>query len=363
MAPGRPPARHRAGRRAGGGARGPRAVRSVISTGSAELGRGHKPTRTAGARSVVGDADGRCQESNIGAHGQRERNHLALHQRTEAMSRFQEWRSGPSRTRGRCMPPALICLSHRRWDFVYQRPNHLMARAARGRRVYFVEEPVPATDGPGLDMRPVDGLTVVRPMLPDGLAPDRRDEVLSDLMCELVVGERLADPWLWYYTPLALPWTREVNASASIYDCMDELSACRGAPAERVKLESELFERADIVFTGGRSLYEAKARRHPRVHAVPSAVDVAHFASARRDGADPTDQAALARPRVGYYGVIDERLDLGLIRDVARLRPDWQVVLVGPVAKLAPDEIPQASNIHRLGLKSYDELPDYLRGW
>ena len=139
------------------------------------------------------------------------------------------------------MPPALICLSHLRWDFVYQRPNHLMARAARGRRVYVAEEPVASKEGPGLDMRPVHGLTVVRPMLPEGLAPDRRDEVLSELMCELVLGERLAEPWLWYYTPLALPWTRDVAASASIYDCMDELSAFRGAPPELLENEKELL--------------------------------------------------------------------------------------------------------------------------
>ena len=261
------------------------------------------------------------------------------------------------------MPPALLCLSHLRWDFVYQRPNHLMARAARDRRVYFVEEPIPADADARLETHEVDGVTVVRPHLPEHLAAAEREPTLAGLVQRLIRREEIVSPWLWYYTPMALRWTRGVEASAVVYDCMDELSAFRGAPSELVNLETELFLRADVVFTGGRSLYEAKAARHPRVHAMPSAVEVAHFARARSAGAEPADQAAIGRPRIGYYGVIDERIDLDLIAEVARLRPDWNFVLVGPVAKLAPEEIPTAPNIHRLGMKSYAELPDYLGGW
>jgi UDP-galactopyranose mutase len=259
--------------------------------------------------------------------------------------------------------PALLCLSHLRWDFVYQRPNHLMVRAAKNRRVYFVEEPVLGEGPARLDLSRRDGVVVVQPQLPADLSGPTRDAVLGRLVADFVRTHELGRPWLWYYTPMALPWTRRIDASAVIYDCMDELSAFRGAPRELVALERELFSRADVVFTGGRSLYEAKTGQHPNVHAVPSAVEVAHFAGARREGADPADQAAIPRPRIGYYGVIDERLDLQLIADTARLRPDWHIVLVGPVAKLAPEEVPAAANIHRLGLKGYDELPDYLRGW
>ncbi len=259
--------------------------------------------------------------------------------------------------------PALLCLSHLRWDFVYQRPNHLMARAARDRRVYFVEEPVVGEGPAGLDISRRDGVVIVRPQLPPELADGARDAVLGGLLGDFVQNHELGRPWLWYYTPMALPWSRTIEASAVIYDCMDQLSAFRGAPAELVSLERELFRRADVVFTGGRSLYEEKRSQHPNAHPVPSAVDVAHFGQAREPGEDPVDQAAIARPRIGYYGVIDERLDLPLIADVARQRPDWQIVLVGPVAKLAPEEVPTAPNIHHLGLKGYDELPDYLRGW
>jgi glycosyltransferase involved in cell wall biosynthesis len=261
------------------------------------------------------------------------------------------------------MPPALVCLSHLRWDFVYQRPNHLMARAARDRRTYFVEEPVDAPGSPGLDLREADGVIVVRPHLPGELSASGRTAIMEDLVLDLVRSERLDAPWLWYYTPMALPWTRRVEASAVVYDCMDELSGFRGAPPELLSLERELFARADIVFTGGRSLYVAKAQQHPNVHAFPSSVDVGHFARARRGGPDPADQAAIPHPRIGYYGVIDERLDRDLITGVAERRPDWQLVLVGPVAKLTEDEIPAAPNIHRLGMKSYAELPEYLRGW
>ncbi len=257
----------------------------------------------------------------------------------------------------------LVCFSHLRWDFVFQRPNHLMVRAARDRRVFFVEEPVGRDGRPGLELIGRDGLTVVRPHLPEGLSPAGRDEALRELIDDLFAGEDIHDPWLWYCTPAALPWTRHLAASAVVYDCMDELTAFRNAPPLLVTLEAELLARADIVFTGGMSLYEAKAHRHPRVHAVPSAVDLRHFARARQPGPDPSDQAAIPHPRIGYHGVIDERLDVDLIRSLAAARPDWRIVLVGPVAKLAPDELPTGPTIHHLGPRSYETLPDYLRGW
>jgi UDP-galactopyranose mutase len=144
---------------------------------------------------------------------------------------------------------------------------------------------------------------------------------------------------------------------------MDELSAFAGASPELCRLETELLRRADLVFTGGMSLYEAKRGLHGNVHAFPSAVDVAHFAQARRDSADPLDQAGIGRPRLGFFGVIDERLDRELLATVARLRPDWQLVLVGPVVKIDPSTLPQAANIHYLGRKTYEELPAYVAGW
>lgn len=262
------------------------------------------------------------------------------------------------------MPRDLLCFSHLRWDHVYQRPNHLMARAARERRVYFVEEP---RDSLGFVPRTTqvvrDGVHVVTPWLPEGLPDDARQRALSALMDTLVRQERIQSPLAWYYTPMALPWTGHLQSSAVVYDCMDFLAAFRGAPPELVDLEAQLLARADLVFTGGASLHGRLERRHSRSHCFPSSVDVAHFGQARSGLAAPIDQAPIPGPRIGFAGVIDERIDLDLIQAVADARPDWQVVLVGPIAKISPDDVPSASNIHVLGPKPYAELPAYLAGW
>jgi glycosyltransferase involved in cell wall biosynthesis len=260
------------------------------------------------------------------------------------------------------MAPTLVCLSHLRWHFVYQRPNHLMARAARRYDVLFVEEPI-WDEGPArVELERADGLTVVRPHLPRG---DHRpaDETLSRLLADLLAERGVHDPVVWYYTPMALPWMEGVSASVVVYDCMDELSAFRGAPPALVELEARLLQRADLVFTGGRQLFEAKRDRAANVHCFPSSVEYAHFAQARKPQHDPPDQAPIARPRIGYFGVVDERLDLDLIGEVARTRPEWQLVLVGPIAKIDVRDIPALPNVHHLGMKPYEQLPAYLAGW
>ncbi|MEA2611828.1 MAG: hypothetical protein QOG32_1554 [Chloroflexota bacterium] len=256
----------------------------------------------------------------------------------------------------------LVCLSHLRWGFVYQRPNHLMACASRDRRVFFVEEP---EQGDGLDLRvrETDGVSVVVPILPAGRPAAADDAALSDLMTQLFASEGIEAPWLWYYTPMALPWTRDLPRAATVYDCMDELSAFRFAPPALLALEQELLETADVLFTGGRSLFEAKRDRHPNAYCFPSSVDAAHFGRARRPQPDPTDQAGIAHPRIGYFGVIDERIDLELLAAVAAARPEWQLVMLGPLAKIAEADLPTAPNIHWLGRKAYGELPAYLAGW
>jgi UDP-galactopyranose mutase len=170
---------------------------------------------------------------------------------------------------------------------------------------------------------------------------------------------------LWYYTPMALPFTTDLTPQAVVYDCMDELSAFAGAPARLQELENTLFQQSDVVFTGGQSLYQAKRTRHRNVHAFPSSVDVKHFAQARTaaDGGEPADQASIGRPRIGFFGVIDERMDYELLAAVASARPAWQLVLIGPIAKVDPASLPRAANIHYLGPKPYEALPAYLAGW
>jgi UDP-galactopyranose mutase len=263
-------------------------------------------------------------------------------------------------------PPDIVCLSHLRWDFVFQRPQHLMTRLGADHRIFFVEEPR-FEDGPEhLEVRQVEaGVHVAVPVVaswrrqdPGQLVPVQRA-----LLDRLFHGERIRDYVLWYYTPMALPLCRRLAPLAVVYDCMDELSGFAGAPAALGALEAELLERADVVTTGGRSLYEAKRTRHANVHAFPSSVDVAHFAKARSGLADPPDQSAIPGPRLGFAGVIDERMDLALVEDVARRRPDWHLVMLGPVAKIDPASLPQLPNIHWLGMKSYADLPSYFAGW
>jgi UDP-galactopyranose mutase len=258
----------------------------------------------------------------------------------------------------------IVCLSHLRWDFVFQRPQHLLSRAAREGRVFYVEEPT-FDDGPARMSvsRRDGGLHVAVPVLPHGTDPAAQETLQQRLIADMIVEYDLAEYVLWYYTSMALPFTKELAPQAVVYDCMDELSAFAGAPQRLRDLEHDLFARADVVFTGGQSLYEAKRSRHANVHAFPSSVDVAHFATARACGVDRSDQAAIPRPRIGFFGVIDERMDYELLRGIAAARPAWQLVLVGPTAKVDPATLPHAPNIHYLGAKSYAELPSYIAGW
>lgn len=263
--------------------------------------------------------------------------------------------------------PDLICLSHLRWDFVYQRPQHLLSRAARERRVFFIEEPIFDAELPRLDLSKRDEeLYIAVPHLPQGGDEVSISAMLRELTDDLMSQKRIEKYVLWYYTPMALAFTRHLQPLAVVYDCMDELSAFKGAPSALKERESELFGRADLVFTGGQSLYEAKCRQHSNptaVHAFPSSVEVGHFAQARTPQSEPEDQRQIPHPRLGFFGVIDERMNLGLLAHLADLRPDWHLVMIGPVVKINQDDLPQRDNIHYLGGKSYAELPAYLAGW
>ena len=263
--------------------------------------------------------------------------------------------------------PTIICFSHLRWEFVFQRPQHLMSRFARTSPVIYWEEPVIEHDLriPELSVRSAkdfSNVTIVTPRLPERMGEEHRTAALGRLL-DAFVASRRGPLVRWYYTPMMLPYSRHVQSAVTVYDCMDELSAFRFAPPELLEREDELLRTADVVFTGGYSLYEAKKHRHSNIHAFPSSVDRAHFTTARSGLADPADQAGIARPRFGFYGVIDERIDLDLLAAVADARPEWQLVMVGPVVKIDSADLPQRDNIHYLGGKDYSELPTYLSGW
>jgi len=260
----------------------------------------------------------------------------------------------------------VICFSHLRWDFVFQRPQHLMSRFAKGgRRVLFFEEPIRAAEGqgPSLAEKVSDGgVVVLTPMLPEGMGGQARETALRLLLDRYLEGSA-GEVIRWYYTPMMLPFSRHIEAVCTVYDCMDELKNFKFAPPELAGLEQELFAAADVVFTGGYSLYEAKRGAHANIHPFPSSVDREHFGQARRIGVDPEDQIDLPHPRLGFYGVIDERMDLDLLAAVADAHPEWSLVMVGPVVKIDPADLPSRRNIAYLGGKSYPELPAYLSGW
>lgn len=255
----------------------------------------------------------------------------------------------------------LVCFSHLRWNFVYQRPQHLLARAARNQRVFFVEEPI-LTDGERfLDIRPAqDGVTVAVPHCPRSLSPEGLISAQGLLVDELFEREGIRDFDSWYYTPMALRFTSHLEPQFIIYDCMDQLSGFKDAPAEIPALEAELLKMADIVFTGGQSLYEAKRDMHRNIFAFPSSVDVAHYRSARRESKASKNGGPLT---IGYMGVIDERIAIELLEEVARLRPDWSIVMMGPVVKIDPATLPSLPNIHYIGPRTYAELPANLGNW
>ncbi len=254
--------------------------------------------------------------------------------------------------------PLLVCFSHLRWDFVFQRPQHLMTRFAASHDVHVWEEPVfdPAPVAPYVEVRQVAArLTVATPHLAEGMDEDAVEAVLCALLDEHLGTDR--PQVAWYYTPMMLPFSRHLEPDCTVYDCMDELANFRFAPPQLLDLEAELFERADLVFTGGYSLYEAKRSRHPSVHPFPSSVDIAHFSKARGI-AHETD-----RPTLGFYGVLDERFDIDLLGAIAEARPEWHFVMVGPIVKISPDELPKRDNIEYPGAATYDQLPALLAQW
>jgi UDP-galactopyranose mutase len=258
----------------------------------------------------------------------------------------------------------IVVLSHLRWDFVYQRPQHLLSRLAEHYRIVFFEEPV---------FHPKEHLAVISTPHPNVVVWKSRTPVkatgfhddqlpyLKPLFHQLVsdFGDYIA----WFYTPMALPLIDGLSPRLVVYDCMDELAAFKNAPRQLLQRENGLFKVADIVFTGGPGLFRAKQGRHPNVHCFPSSVDINHFSQALDPANEHSTHKAMPRPRLGYYGVIDERVDMNLVAAIADAHAEWQIVMVGPVVKIDLAALPQRQNIHYLGQRPYDELPQFLASW
>jgi UDP-galactopyranose mutase len=240
-----------------------------------------------------------------------------------------------------------------------------MSRFARDRQVLFFEEPIFEDESPSVreTICKQSRVRVCTPVLPSELADTQTADVQQQLLRSVVARNGLENFAAWYYTPMAMSYTSDLRPALTIYDCMDELTAFAGAPPAMRDYEAKLFQNADLVFTGGASLFESKRNQHSSVHLFPSSVDIQHFKQAREIKEEPADQAQLPHPRIGYAGVIDERMDLQMLLGVAESRPDWQFIMLGPVVKIDPVSLPRRENIHYLGMKKYADLPAYFSGW
>ena len=258
----------------------------------------------------------------------------------------------------------LICFSHLRWGFVFQRPNHLLSRFSKHQRVFFIEEPIFYEGEDKLQIENYnENLFVVTPHIKGGLPEEEVHKRQRKFIGNLITNMNIEKYFSWYYTPMALPFTDHLTPEVVVYDCMDELSAFKFAPPQLTIFEKELLKKADVVFTGGQSIYEAKKDTHHNIYPMPSSIDKHHFGKARKLNEDPPDQKNIPHPRFGFFGVIDERFDIELIDAVAKAKPEWQFILLGPVVKIDPATLPKYDNIHYLGGKKYDELPEYIAGW
>jgi len=248
----------------------------------------------------------------------------------------------------------LIVFCHLRWEFVYQRPQHIISRMAQHGKVLFIEEPLPFApeeENTAHIYQVGDAITVLQPRVRD----------IEDIGKVFKEMDQISARVGWMYSPAFIPLLKTFALDKVVYDCMDELTLFRGADPKLVEQEQKLLSVADMVFTGGKRLYESKKKVHGNVHCFPSSVDHSHFRKALNGIAVPKDMNFIHQPVVGYYGVIDERIDMDLLGETAKLLPDACFVMIGPLAKISHDDLAKGHNIHYLGMRSYEELPGYLK--
>lgn len=259
----------------------------------------------------------------------------------------------------------LICFCHLRWNFVYQRPQHLLTRFAAKYRVIIIEEPIMDAETATLDIVVTkENIWIVVPHLVPGTDEGQKTTQQQNLLKTWAQNFGITKYIAWFYTPMSLPFLEVLSfPDLIIYDCMDELAAFKGAAPNIKEQELLLLEKSDLVFTGGQTLYEAKRKLHNDIYPFPSSIDKNHFMKARSAVSSPWDQTNLSHPRIGFFGVIDERLDIDLLDKIALVKPEWQFIIIGPIVKIDPDSLPRADNIHYTGCRMYEDLPNYLSGW
>ena len=248
----------------------------------------------------------------------------------------------------------MIVFCHLRWDFVYQRPQHIISRMSEQYKILVVEEPIHSDGQSSYELQEINpNLTILKPKVATIVDIRKVLSLLNIHEIEIV----------WFYSPAFVDLLPYLKIETIIYDCMDELSQFKGASLELRAQEKLLLQEADLVFTGGKSLYEAKSKLSSDAHCFPSSVDVPHFRKTNEITTLPEDIKNIQKPVVGYIGVIDERIDLLLLQETALLLPEVSFVMIGPLAKIRDEDLPRASNIHYLGMKTYKELPGYLKAF
>lgn len=258
--------------------------------------------------------------------------------------------------------PPLLAFSHVRWESFYQRPHQVMTRMGRRRNVVFIEEPLIGGSSSWMEsLRVAPGVRVCRPHLAarDTSFGDEQLHELDAMLRAFMDRENINDHAAWLYTPSAVKLARGLEPRAIIYDCTDGLEGFSGRPSSD---EHELLACADAVLTSGPSIFRARSDSHPFVRCLPNSVDVAQFAAAR-EGTEPSDQHALPRPRIGYHGPVDARLDFGILDHMAITHPEWEIVLAGPAVGIDSRTIPQHANLRHFEHVGHAELPRYMAGW
>lgn len=255
----------------------------------------------------------------------------------------------------------IVVFSHLRWEFVYQRPQHVLSRLAKDRKILFIEEPIAYDDanyGTARIITPIENVSILQPRLPWEELIIHLPRIAQKRMAVMGMEPKV----LWFYSASFSDLIDYFDHDMIVYDCMDELSAFKGAPSQLKSQERYLLKRADLVFTGGKSLYEEKSQYHSEVHCFPSSVDRAHFVKSLETKTQiPLDLALVGHPIVGFYGVIDERIDLQLLSAIARKMPEVTFVMIGPVVKIDETDLPQHKNLIYPGSQPYNKLPEYLK--
>ena len=268
----------------------------------------------------------------------------------------------------------IVVFSHLRWGFVWQRPQQFLSRFAKKHQILFIEEPFfdrPLGAEPDVTFhRVMPNVTVVTPHVDSSWnrnpkLPQKLREFTQQAIRHMNQNSEFDRPLLWYYSPMDSSWSLGyIENRGVIYDAMDELSQFSGAPRALIDNEARLMEYADVVFTGGYELSLKKKQRHDNVQFFGCGVEFDHFAQAQDPSTIiPPDIDFMARPILGWFGVVDERVDYNLVGEMARMKPGWSFAMVGPVVKVDPNLLPHFPNLYFLGGRDYSVLPNYCRAF